>query len=73
MRPLNNMFENYKNNLIFISFPYTFLHECLQKSFCLSNADYFGPKTNINLHIEVDGIFFSFNNPTPLLEKSEKM
>ena len=59
MRPLNNMFENYKKYFNFqffhIYLPGQRIHyECLQKVFCLSNAIYFGPKTYINFHLEVD-------------------
>ena len=52
----------------------TIHHECFQKSFCLSNAEYLGPKTYIIFHLEVGENFCdSFNIPTPLLEKSEKI
>ena len=62
MRPLNNMFENLKKKIIFNSFTYTFLDKqyttnTFKSHFCLSNVDYFGPKTNINFHLEVDDIF----------------
>ena len=42
-------------------------------SFCSSNADYIGPKTNINFHLEVDDNFFSTHLTTlPTYLKSQK-
>ena len=52
MRPLNNMFEYEKNSFNF-QFFHIYLpeqkihHKCFEKSFRLSNTDYFGQK---NIH-----------------------
>ena len=45
----------------------TMHHECFQKSFCLSNADYFGLKIYINFNLEVDdNCFRLIQQPYPI-------
>ena len=61
--PLNETCKHQKNKKKIIFFTYIFLkkkihQEYFHKSFCLSNADYFGPKAYNNLQIEVDDNFF---------------